>query len=121
MVHVGHLQTAAKLVEGKEYAKSKLWVAPPTRMARDTLLREGGLSNFSQVGGRVEVPGCSLCMGNQARVRPGATVMSTSTRNFDNRLGDGAKVFLGSTELAVYAALFGALPTVEQYFTFLEG
>lgn len=121
MVHVGHLQTAAKLVEGKEYAKSKLWVAPPTRMARDTLLREGGLSSFSQVGGRVEVPGCSLCMGNQARVRPGATVMSTSTRNFDNRLGDGAKVFLGSTELAVYAALFGALPTVEQYFTFLEG
>jgi aconitate hydratase 2/2-methylisocitrate dehydratase len=121
MVHIGHLQRAAQLVAGKEYAKSQLWVAPPTRMARDILLQEGSLSNFSQVGGRVEIPGCSLCMGNQARVRPGATVMSTSTRNFDNRLGDGAQVFLGSTELTVYAALYGALPTVEEYFQFVAG
>jgi aconitate hydratase 2/2-methylisocitrate dehydratase len=121
MVHIGHLQRAAQLVAGKEYAKSQLWVAPPTRMARDILLQEGSLSNFSQVGGRVEIPGCSLCMGNQARVRPGSTVMSTSTRNFDNRLGDGAQVFLGSTELTVYAALYGALPTVEEYFKFVAG
>lgn len=120
MVHIGHLQRAAQLVAGKEYAKSQLWVAPPTRMARDILQQEGSLSNFSQVGGRVEIPGCSLCMGNQARVRPGSTVMSTSTRNFDNRLGDGAQVYLGSTELAVYAALYGALPTVEEYFQFVS-
>lgn len=119
MVHIGHLRTASKLVAGKEYSKGQLWVAPPTRMARDTLLAEGGLSNFSQVGGRVEIPGCSLCMGNQARVRPGATVMSTSTRNFDNRLGDNTKVFLGSTELAVFAALYGKLPTVEEYMQFI--
>lgn len=121
MVHIGHLQRAAQLVAGKEYAKSQLWIAPPTRMARDTLQQEGRLSNFSQVGGRVEIPGCSLCMGNQARVRPGSTVMSTSTRNFDNRLGDGAQVFLGSTELTVYAALYGTLPTVEEYFQFVTG
>jgi len=78
------------------------------------------LSVFAQVGGRVEIPGCSLCMGNQARVRPGVTVMSTSTRNFDNRLGDRAQVFLGSTELTTISALLGKLPTVDEYFTFLE-
>lgn len=120
MVHVGHLRTASRLVAGKDYAKGQLWVAPPTRMARDTLLAEGGLSNFSQVGGRVEIPGCSLCMGNQARVRPGVTVMSTSTRNFDNRLGDNTRVFLGSTELTVYAALYGKLPTLEEYLQFIQ-
>lgn len=120
MVHIGHLRTASKLVAGKEYAKGQLWVAPPTRMARDTLLAEGSLSNFSQVGGRVEIPGCSLCMGNQARVRPGVTVMSTSTRNFDNRLGDNTKVFLGSTELSVYAALYGCLPTLAEYLHFVQ-
>ena len=120
MVHIGHLRTASRLVAGKEYSKGQLWVAPPTRMARDTLLAEGSLSNFSQVGGRVEIPGCSLCMGNQARVRPGVTVMSTSTRNFDNRLGDNTKVFLGSTELTVYAALYGQLPTAEEYIEFVK-
>lgn len=120
MVHIGHLRTASKLVAGKEYAKGQLWVAPPTRMARDTLLAEGSLSNFSQVGGRVEIPGCSLCMGNQARVRPGVTVMSTSTRNFDNRLGDNTRVFLGSTELTVYAALYGRLPSLTEYLQFVQ-
>ena len=84
------------------------------------LQRQGGLSVFAQVGGRVEIPGCSLCMGNQARVRPGATVMSTSTRNFDNRLGDGAQVYLGSTEVTALSALTGALPTAAAYFAFLE-
>ena len=119
MTHLAHLRTAARLLKDEPYAQSRLWVAPSTRMDRDTMQAEGGLSVFAQVGGRVEIPGCSLCMGNQARVRPGATVMSTSTRNFDNRLGDGAQVFLGSTELTALSALLGKLPAVEEYFAFL--
>ena len=120
MTHLSHLQNAARLLQDEPYAVSRLWIAPSTRMDRDATQREGGLSVFAQVGGRVEIPGCSLCMGNQARVKPGATVMSTSTRNFDNRLGDGAKVYLGSTELTAITALRGALPTVEEYFAFLQ-
>ena len=120
MTHLSHLQAAAKLLKDEPYARSRLWLAPSTRMDRDAMQKQGGLSVFAQVGGRVEIPGCSLCMGNQARVRPGATVMSTSTRNFDNRLGDGAKVFLGSTELTAVTALLGKLPRVEEYFAFLE-
>ena len=120
MTHLSHLQNAARLLKDEPYAVSRLWIAPSTRMDRDVMQREGGLSVFAQVGGRVEIPGCSLCMGNQARVKPGATVMSTSTRNFDNRLGDGAKVYLGSTELTTLAALRGSLPSIEDYFTFLQ-
>jgi aconitate hydratase 2/2-methylisocitrate dehydratase len=120
MTHLSHLQAAARLLAGEAYAQARLWVAPATRMDRDAIGREGGLATFAQVGGRVEIPGCSLCMGNQARVRPGATVISTSTRNFDNRLGDGAKVYLGSTELTAVSALQGALPTVTEYFGFFE-
>jgi aconitate hydratase 2/2-methylisocitrate dehydratase len=120
MTHLAHLRTAAQLLQDEPYAASRLWIAPSTRMDRDTIQREGGLSVFAQVGGRVEIPGCSLCMGNQARVRPGATVISTSTRNFDNRLGDGAQVYLGSTEVTAISALSGKLPTVEEYFAFLE-
>ena len=120
MTHLSHLQAAARLLKDEPYAQSRLWVAPSTRMDRDTMQAEGGLSVFAQVGGRVEIPGCSLCMGNQGRVRPGATVMSTSTRNFDNRLGDGARVFLGSTELTAISALLGRLPAVDEYFAFLE-
>ncbi len=119
MTHLSHLRRAARLLVDEPYAVSRLWIAPATRMDRDAIQREGGLSVFAQVGGRVEIPGCSLCMGNQARVRPGATVMSTSTRNFDNRLGDGARVYLGSTELTAMTALKGALPTVDEYFAFL--
>ncbi len=119
MTHLSHLRAASRLFAGEAYAQARLWVAPSTRMDRDTIGREGGLANFAQVGGRVEIPGCSLCMGNQARVRPGATVISTSTRNFDNRLGDGTKVYLGSTELTAISALQGALPTVREYFEFL--
>jgi aconitate hydratase 2/2-methylisocitrate dehydratase len=89
-------------------------------MDRDIIEHEGALSTFAQVGGRVEIPGCSLCMGNQARVRPGATVLSTSTRNFDNRMGDDARVFLGSSELAAMSVLNGVLPTPEEYFRFIE-
>lgn len=120
MTHLSHLQSAAKLMEGEPYAEARLWVAPSTRMDRDAIQMEGGLSVFSQVGGRVEIPGCSLCMGNQARVKPGTTVISTSTRNFDNRLGDGTRVYLGSTELTAISGLNGALPTPEEYFSFID-
>jgi aconitate hydratase 2/2-methylisocitrate dehydratase len=120
MTHLTHLQAAAHILEGEAYAKAQLWVAPSTRMDRDAMQKEGCLSVFAQVGGRVEIPGCSLCMGNQARVRPGATVMSTSTRNFDNRLGDGAQVYLGSTELTTIAGLRGSIPTPKEYFEFME-
>lgn len=119
MTHLSHLQSAVRLLSGEHYAKARLWVAPSTRMDRDALQLEGGLSTFAGVGGRVEIPGCSLCMGNQARVRPGTTVISTSTRNFDNRLGDGTRVYLGSTELTAISSLKGALPTVQEYFDFV--
>jgi len=120
MVHVDHLRLVARLLQGENYAESRLWLAPPTRTDRDILQKEGCLSVYAQAGGRVEIPGCSLCMGNQARVKPGTTVISTSTRNFDNRLGDGTRVYLASSELTALAALLGKLPTAEEYFDFLE-
>ena len=120
MTHMDHLRRAVGLVAGEDYAATRFWVAPTTRIDRDTLKEEGVFATFVKVGARMETPGCSLCMGNQARVRPGATVYSTSTRNFNNRLGDGAKVYLGSTEIATMVALTGKLPDVEQYFSFLE-
>lgn len=120
MTHLDHLRTAIRLFKDEPYAASRLWIAPSTRLDRDIIQRQGGLSIFAQVGGRVEIPGCSLCMGNQARVKPKATVMSTSTRNFDNRLGDGARVYLGSTEVTALSALKGALPTAAEYFSFLS-
>jgi aconitate hydratase 2/2-methylisocitrate dehydratase len=120
MTHLTHLQAAARLFCGEEYAEARLWLAPATRLDRDAIQQEGGLAMFAQVGGRVEVPGCSLCMGNQARVKPGSTVISTSTRNFDNRLGDNTRVYLGSTELTAIAALRGKLPSAADYFTFWE-
>ncbi|MCP4339387.1 MAG: bifunctional aconitate hydratase 2/2-methylisocitrate dehydratase [Desulfobulbaceae bacterium] len=119
MTHLSHLQAAARLLAGESYAEARLWMAPSTRMDRDAIQQEGGLSVFAQVGGRVEIPGCSLCMGNQARVRPGTTVISTSTRNFDNRMGDGTKVYLASTELTAISGLKGVLPKVDEYFAFL--
>ncbi len=120
MTHLSHLQSAARLLAGEQYAEARLWMAPSTRMDRDAIQQEGGFAVFSQVGSRVEIPGCSLCMGNQARVRPGTTVISTSTRNFDNRMGDGTRVYLGSTELTAISGLKGVLPTVREYFDFLE-
>lgn len=116
MTHADHLRAAARLFTGKPHAEAKLWIAPATRLDRQAVAEEGALATFAQVGARVEIPGCSLCMGNQARVKPGATVISTSTRNFDNRLGDGARVFLASTELTAISALKGFLPTPEEYF-----
>jgi aconitate hydratase 2/2-methylisocitrate dehydratase len=119
MVHLAHLRRAAHLLAGEGYAESRLWLAPPTRTDRDILQKEGCLAVYAHVGGRVEIPGCSLCMGNQARVKPGATVISTSTRNFDNRLGDDSRVYLASTELTVLSALLGRLPTGDEYLDFI--
>ena len=115
MTHLSHLLRVARLLNGAPYARSRMWIAPSTRLVRQTLQDEGCLSAFAQVGCRMEVPGCSLCMGNQARVMPNATVISTSTRNFDNRMGDGTRVFLGSSELAAVSGLLGRLPTVAEY------
>ena len=94
---------------------ARLWVAPPTRMDEAQLKAEGVYSQFGAAGARMELPGCSLCMGNQARVRDNAVVFSTSTRNFDNRMGMGAKVYLGSAELAAVCAMLGRLPSKEEY------
>lgn len=116
MTNIGHFRAAAKVFENEEYLKTRVWLTPPTKMDRAQLLREGYYSIFSSVGARTEIPGCSLCMGNQARVRPDATVVSTSTRNFDNRMGDRARVYLGSAELAAIAALKGKIPVPEEYF-----
>lgn len=120
MIHLSHLETAAQLLEKGSYCVSRLWIAPPTREDRDAILRQGALSIFAQSGARVEIPGCSLCMGNQARVRPGTTVISTSTRNFDNRLGDNTRVYLGSTPLTVTSAQLGYIPSVKEYFDMME-
>ncbi|MFG5979552.1 aconitase family protein [Salmonella enterica subsp. enterica serovar Montevideo] len=110
---------SATLDNHKGQLPTRLWVAPPTRMDAAQLTEEGYYSVFGKSGARIEIPGCSLCMGNQARVADGATVVSTSTRNFPNRLGTGANVFLASAELAAVAALIGKLPTPEEYQTFV--
>ena len=115
MTNIGHFRAAAKVMEGEGYSKSNLWVCPPTKMDAEQLTKEGIYGQFSAVGARLEMPGCSLCMGNQARVRPGATVFSTSTRNFNNRLGDGAQVYLGSAEVAAVVATLGRIPTPQEY------
>jgi len=117
MTNIGHYRAAAKMLENVAPGglTTRLWVAPPTRMDEHQLMEEGVYSTFGRVGARTEVPGCSLCMGNQARVAPGAKVVSTSTRNFPNRLGDGADVYLASAELAAVASVLGHLPTPEEY------
>jgi aconitate hydratase 2/2-methylisocitrate dehydratase len=117
MTNIGHFRAAGKLLAGRSTAKlpTKLWVAPPTKMDAAQLTAEGYYSTFGTAGARMEMPGCSLCMGNQARVDPGCTVVSTSTRNFPNRLGQGANVYLASAELAAVASIEGRLPTVEEY------
>jgi aconitate hydratase 2 / 2-methylisocitrate dehydratase len=115
MTNIGHYRAAAKVLEGEGPVKVCLWVAPPTRMDEQQLQEEGYYSIFEAAKARLEVPGCSLCMGNQARVADGVTVFSTSTRNFNNRMGKDAKVYLGSAELAAVCALLGKIPTVEEY------
>ncbi|HGJ5863107.1 MAG TPA: bifunctional aconitate hydratase 2/2-methylisocitrate dehydratase [Arsenophonus nasoniae] len=122
MTNIGHFRAAGELLEQyKGQIPTRLWIAPPTKMDATKLIEEGYYNIFGKSGARIEIPGCSLCMGNQARVMDGATVVSTSTRNFPNRLGTGAKVFLASAELAAVASLLGYLPTVEEYLQFING
>lgn len=115
MTNIGHYRAAAKVLEGAGPVKGRLWICPPTRMDEKQLREEGVYGVFAAAGARTEMPGCSLCMGNQARVEDNATVFSTSTRNFNNRMGKGARVYLGSAELAAVCALLGRIPTVEEY------
>ncbi len=115
MTNIGHYRAAGKVLEGMNNVPTRLWIAPPTKMDERQLIEEGYYSTYGKVGARTEMPGCSLCMGNQARVADGATVFSTSTRNFPNRLGNGANVYLGSAELAAVCAAEGRIPTLEEY------
>ncbi|HIF9309857.1 TPA: bifunctional aconitate hydratase 2/2-methylisocitrate dehydratase [Photobacterium damselae] len=121
MTNIGHFRAAGKLLEkfGGQL-NTRMWVAPPTKMDKDQLTEEGYYGIFGRAGVRIETPGCSLCMGNQARVADNATVMSTSTRNFPNRLGTGANVYLSSAELAAVGAVLGRIPTVEEYLEFAK-
>ena len=121
MTNIGHYRAAGKVLENMGNLPTKLWVAPPTRMDQHQLTEEGIYSIFGRVGARTETPGCSLCMGNQARVADGATVVSTSTRNFPNRLGNGADVYLSSAELAAVVASIGRLPSHEEYLEKVAG
>ena len=115
MTNIGHFRAASKLLEGKRDIPVKLWVAPPTKMDAKKLSDEGHYGILGNAGARMEMPGCSLCMGNQAQVKEGATVFSTSTRNFPNRLGKNANVYLGSAELAAICAKLGRIPTRTEY------
>ncbi|MDT4328391.1 bifunctional aconitate hydratase 2/2-methylisocitrate dehydratase [Methylomonas sp. MED-D] len=115
MTNIGHFRAAGKLLEKAGALPTRLWVAPPTKMDQNQLVEEGYYGTFGKVGARTEMPGCSLCMGNQARVAEGSTVVSTSTRNFPNRLGNGANVYLSSAELAAVCSLLGKIPTPEEY------
>ncbi len=121
MTNIGHFRAAAKLLRDYgDVVPTRLWVAPPTKMDKTQLMEEGHYNAFALAGARTEVPGCSLCMGNQARVAPKSTVVSTSTRNFPNRLGKGANVFLASAELAAVAAIVGKLPTHAEYLKYTQ-
>jgi len=121
MTNIGHFRAAGKLLaDAAKPIPTRLWIAPPTKMDEAQLTEEGYYSTFGVAGARTEMPGCSLCMGNQARVAPGCTTVSTSTRNFPNRLGQGANVFLASAELAAIASIEGELPSVETYLKYME-
>ncbi|MBP9034266.1 MAG: bifunctional aconitate hydratase 2/2-methylisocitrate dehydratase [Pseudomonadales bacterium] len=121
MTNIGHYRAAGKLLEKfKGSIPTRMWIAPPTRMDEHTLMEEGYYNIYGRVGARTEMPGCSLCMGNQARVAPNSTVLSTSTRNFPNRLGEGANVYLTSAELAAVGAILGRLPTVAEYMEYAK-
>jgi aconitate hydratase 2/2-methylisocitrate dehydratase len=116
MTNIGHFRAAAKIWEGHKFNTiDRIWICPPTRMDQAKLKDEGYFAIFNQVGARIETPGCSLCMGNQARVPDGVNMFSTSTRNFDDRIGTGAQVYLGSAELGAVTALNGELPTPAEY------
>ncbi|MBJ7312541.1 bifunctional aconitate hydratase 2/2-methylisocitrate dehydratase [Rugamonas sp. CCM 8940] len=115
MTNIGHFRAASTLLEGKTDIPVRLWIAPPTKMDQQQLMSEGHYGTLGRTGARMELPGCSLCMGNQAQVRKGSTAMSTSTRNFPNRLGLDTQVYLGSAELASVCAMLGRIPTKEEY------
>merc|ERR1711871_1128867 len=116
MTNIGHFRAAGKLLDEVDgQLPTKLWIAPPTKMDEAELTAEGYYAKYGKVGARTEMPGCSLCMGNQARVADNCTVVSTSTRNFPNRLGTGANVYLASAELASVTAILGKLPSPEEY------
>jgi len=115
MTNIGHFRAAGKLLEGKKDIPVRLWVAPPTKMDAAELTKEGFYNTFGTAGARTEMPGCSLCMGNQAQIKEGSTCISTSTRNFPNRLGKNTNVFLGSAELTAVASKLGKLPTPAEY------
>jgi aconitate hydratase 2/2-methylisocitrate dehydratase len=118
MTNIGHFRAAARMLSQAKSIPTRLWISPPTKMDQHQLMEEGVYNVFAQAGARTEMPGCSLCMGNQARVAPNTTCVSTSTRNFPNRLGDGADVYLASAELAAVAAVLGKLPTPEEYLVY---
>ncbi|HRJ62026.1 MAG TPA: aconitase family protein, partial [Azospirillaceae bacterium] len=115
MTNIGHFRAAGKILNGKSDIPTRLWIAPPTKMDAMMLTEEGYYATLGKAGARMEMPGCSLCMGNQAQVRKGSTAVSTSTRNFPNRLGIDTRVYLSSAELAAVAALMGKIPTNEEY------
>ncbi|TQV77477.1 bifunctional aconitate hydratase 2/2-methylisocitrate dehydratase [Aliikangiella marina] len=120
MTNIGHYRAAGKLLEKTSSIPTRLWIAPPTKMDEHQLMQEGFYNIFATAGARTEMPGCSLCMGNQARVAANSTVVSTSTRNFPNRLGNGADVYLASAELAAVSSILGKLPTVEEYMSYAK-
>jgi len=120
MTNIGHFRAAARMLSQVKSIPTRLWVSPPTKMDEHQLREEGVYNIFAQAGARTEMPGCSLCMGNQARVAPNTTVVSTSTRNFPNRLGDGANVYLASAELAAVSAVLGRIPNFEEYMTYAQ-
>ena len=120
MTNIGHFRAAGTLLEKYKALNSRLWIVPPTKMDEEQLIEEGIYSIFGRSGARTELPGCSLCMGNQARVLANSTVVSTSTRNFPNRLGDGANVFLASAELSAISAVLGRLPSIDEYHEYMN-
>jgi aconitate hydratase 2/2-methylisocitrate dehydratase len=115
MTNIGHFRAAGKVLDGQSDIPTRLWIAPPTKMDAMVLNEEGYYAILGKSGARMEMPGCSLCMGNQAQVRKGSTAISTSTRNFPNRLGIDTQVYLSSAELAAICALTGKIPTVAEY------
>ena len=122
MTNIGHFRAAGKMLQKSlDTIPTTLWISPPTKMDQHQLTEEGYYDIFNKVGARTEMPGCSLCMGNQARVKAKSTVVSTSTRNFPNRLGDGANVFLASAEIAAVSSILGRIPTMDEYMQFATG
>ena len=121
MTNIGHFRAAAEVLKQVDGSlPTRLWVAPPTKMDEHQLTEEGIYNIFGTSGARTEMPGCSLCMGNQARVAANSTVVSTSTRNFPNRLGQGADVYLASSELAAVSAAMGKIPTMPEYMKYMS-